>query len=92
MLTDSKESSIIITDSNESVKPKLKEGEQLKADRRKLETAMARACMNTEDLQKASGMPRPSINNVIAGKNIRPGTIGRIAKALNVDVTEILED
>lgn len=38
----------------------LKEGENLKADKRKL--AMAAACMNTEDLQKVSGMPWATIN------------------------------
>lgn len=70
----------------------LKEGEFLKADRKKLELAMAVACMNTEDLQKASNMPRATINNVISGRNVRPGTIGKVAKALSVCVTEILED
>lgn len=53
---------------------------------------MASACMNTEDLQRESNMPRPTINKVISGRNVRPGTIGRVAKALGVDVTEILED
>ena len=66
----------------------MKEGEDLKADRKKLELAMAMACMNTEDLQKASNIPRATLNN----RNVRPGTIGRVAKGLGVDVTEILED
>lgn len=60
------------------------------ADKKKLELAMARACMNTGDLQKAVNMPRPTINNIITGRRIRPGTIGKVAKALQVDVTEIL--
>ena len=64
----------------------------MKADRKKLELAMAMACMNTEDLQKASNIPRSTLNNVISGRNVRPGTIGRVAKGLGVDVTEILED
>lgn len=63
----------------------------MKADRRKLEIAMARACMNTEDLQKSVGIPRPTLNNVIVGRNVRPGTLGRVAVALKVDVTEIIE-
>lgn len=63
----------------------------MKANRRKLEIAMAKACFNADDLQKASGLPRPTVNNVISGRNVRPGTIGRLAKALGVDVTEILE-
>lgn len=64
----------------------------MKANRRKLELAMAAACMNTEDLQKASNIPRATLNNVISGHNVRPGTIGRVAKGLSVDVTEIIED
>lgn len=64
----------------------------MKANRRKLELAMAKACMNTSDLQKAAGMPRPTVNSVIGGRSSRPGTIGRIAKALGIDVTEIIDD
>ena len=56
-----------------------------------LQIAMARNCMNTVDLQKTTGMPRPTVDNVVSGKNVRPGTVGRIAKALGVDVTEIIE-
>jgi len=63
----------------------------MKANKLKLKIAMARACMNTEDIQKTTGMPRPTINNVMTGKNVRPATIGKIAKALSVDVEEILE-
>lgn len=63
----------------------------MKANRRKLEIAMANACMSTADLQKITEMPRPTINNVITGKGVRPTTIGRVAKALNVDVTELID-
>lgn len=64
----------------------------MKADRTKLDLAMARACMNTEDLQKAADMPRPTLNNILTGRNVRPGTFGKVCKALNIDVTEILAD
>lgn len=64
----------------------------MKANRRKLEIAMANACMNAEDLQKKSGLPRPTLNNVISGRSVRTGTIGRVAKALAVNVVDILED
>lgn len=67
------------------------EGESLKADKRKLELAMARACMNAADLVEKAELPRPTVNNVIVGRNVRTGTVGRIAKALGVDVTEIIE-
>ena len=59
-------------------------------DKNKLEIAMANSCMNINDLQKVSSIPRPTLNNIIAGKNIRPKTFGKVAKALGVDVTELL--
>ena len=34
---------------------------------------------------------RHQVQNAIVGKGVRPGTLGRIAKALNVDPTEIME-
>lgn len=64
----------------------------MKADRNKLALAMARACMNAEDLRAKSELPRPTLNGVITGRSVRPGTIGRVAKALQIDVTEILAD
>lgn len=64
----------------------------MKANRKKLELAMARACMSTADLVKTSAMPRPTVNNVITGRDVRPATMGRIARALDVEVTDILDD
>lgn len=64
----------------------------MRANQKKLQIAMAQACMNTEDVQKVSELPRPTLNNVITGRNVRPGTLGRVAKALGCNVTEILED
>lgn len=63
----------------------------MKANRKKLQIAMARASMNTEDLVNKSHMPRPTVNNVIVGRGVRPATLGRIAAALGVDVTEIID-
>lgn len=64
----------------------------MKANKKKLELAMARAQMNTEDLCRKAAMPRPTVGKVIAGCNVRPGTFGKVAAALGVDVSEILED
>ena len=64
----------------------------MKADRKKLELAMARACMNSADLPAAAQLPRPTVQNVIVGKSVRPGTLGRVARALGCDVTEILKE
>ena len=63
----------------------------MKANREKLRLAMARACMNPQDLAKAAEMPPQTVNGVLRGRSVRPATIGRIAKALGVDPTEILE-
>lgn len=63
----------------------------MKADRKKLELAMTRVCMDTKDLAEAAQLPRPTLNNAIVGKGVRPSTLGRIAKALGVDPTEIME-
>ncbi len=64
----------------------------MRANRKKLELAMARAQMSADDLCKKAAMPRPTLNNVIVGRSVRPSTFGRVAAALGVDVTEILED
>lgn len=64
----------------------------MKADRKKLELAMARKCMSTEDLTKAAALPRPTVNNVVTGRSVRPGTLGRIAKALGVDPADIIKE
>lgn len=63
----------------------------MKADREKLTLAMARACMDSRELAAAAQLPRPTLNNAIAGKGVRPSTLGRIAKALGVDPAEIIE-
>lgn len=64
----------------------------MKADRRKLELAMARACMNTDGLVTVTNMPRPTVNNVITGRSVRPATLGRIANALGVDPVELIAE
>ena len=64
----------------------------MKANKSKLQLAMARACMNAADLSKAAQVPRPTVNGILGGRNCKPGTIGKIAQALGVDVVEILEN
>lgn len=64
----------------------------MKVNRLKLELAMARAHMDARDLAEKAGLPRPTLNNAIVGRGSRTSTVGRIATALGVDVTEILED
>lgn len=63
----------------------------MKANRQMLQLAMANACLTTKELAEAAKMPRPSVNNVITGRNVKPATLGKIARALGVPVTDILE-
>lgn len=61
----------------------------MKIDRKKYMLARARACMGQKELE-AAGIPKGTICTALRG-NVKPETAGRIAKALGVDVTEIIE-
>ena len=63
----------------------------MKLDRHKFEIARARACMGQADFEKA-GVPKGTLCRAMGGNGCKPETIGRIAKALGVDVTEIIKD
>ena len=62
----------------------------MKLDRKKFELARARACIGSKDLEKA-GIPKGTLCRIMGGNECRPETIGKLAKALGVDVTEIIE-
>jgi len=47
--------------------------------------------MDTSDLVITTKMPHATVKNVLTGRSVRPATLGRIAKALNVDPEELLE-
>lgn len=62
-------------------------------DLNKLKLIQARACLSTNDLSKETGLARATVSRVLNGKvKATPKTIGLIAKALNVDVVEIVSD
>ena len=60
-------------------------------NREKVCLAMARKCYKTKDLAKKMGISRSRVNTILNSVNIQPSTIGKIAAALDVDVTEIIE-
>lgn len=64
----------------------------MKADKNKLTLAMARACMNPQDLAKAAELPPQTVNGVIRGRSVRPATLGKVARALGVDPAEIINE
>lgn len=67
----------------------VKEVKDLKIDRKKYMLARARACMGQKELE-AAGIPKGTLCTALRG-NVKPETAGKIAKALGVDVTEIIE-
>lgn len=65
----------------------------MKVDIKKLNICVASSCMSLLEISKESGVDAVTINRILSGKqNPRRCTIGRIAKALKIDVTAILED
>lgn len=63
----------------------------MELDRNKINLIMARKGFSAADLAKASNLTRQRINIILNSRNVTPRTVGKIAKALGVDVTEIIE-
>lgn len=60
-------------------------------DLEKLKIAQARACLSVNDLVDETGLVRSTISKVLNGRiNPKPKTLGRIAKALNVNIEDII--
>lgn len=60
-------------------------------DNNKIAVAMARKSFTKTSLAEAVGMSRNRLNVIFNSKKVTPVVVGRIAKALGVDVTEIIE-
>lgn len=56
----------------------------------KLELQMARACKTREDLRDV--LSAGTLRRIRTGEDLRPATVGRIARALGVDVAEIVKE
>jgi transcriptional regulator with XRE-family HTH domain len=53
---------------------------------------MANACMTIGELSKKSGVSKTALSNYTTGKsNPKPATLGKIARALNVEVEDLIE-
>ena len=64
----------------------------IKLDGRKLTIELARHEMSVSQLAELSGLNRNSVVAIRKNGMCKTQTAGRIARALNVDVTEILAD
>lgn len=63
----------------------------MKIDNKKLAVAMANACLNFKDLCNRAGVSEIGLRQIRAGtRNPKPITVGKIARALNVNVQEII--
>lgn len=64
----------------------------MKLNKEKLEILIATNCFTNEMLAETSGISRPMISKYVSGKiEPRPIIVGKIAKALNCEVTDIIE-
>ena len=63
----------------------------MKVNRKKLTLARARACMGQKDLE-AAGIPKVTLSRIMNGGEARPETIGKLARALGCDVTDIIDN
>ena len=68
----------------------MERGENMKLNRQKYELARAKSCKGFGAIV-AAGVPKGTLCRAIGGSDVRPETIGKIAKALECDVTEIIE-
>lgn len=57
----------------------------------KLQLAMATACMNPYDLCKAVSIQYQTYRRISGGYNCKLATVGKIAKALNVPVENLID-
>ena len=64
----------------------------MEISKRKINIILARKQMTTIELAKNYGVSRARILAILKSEELTPVCVGRLAKALDVDVTEILED
>lgn len=64
----------------------------MKISKSKLNIALARKQWNQRDLRDNAIVSAQTILNLNKGKSVMPATVGKIAAALGVDVTEIIEE
>ena len=64
----------------------------MKIDRKKLETNLANKCINISELSSKADVSMTTLQRVQSGYEVKPRTVGLIARALGVSVDAIIED
>ena len=62
----------------------------MRLSKKKIEIIQAKHGLSNEDIAKKCGITRQRVSCILNSINVYPKTAGMIAKALGVDVTEIL--
>ena len=63
----------------------------MRMSRKKVNIALARKQMTVTELAEAYGVRRARMNVILNSQVVTPVCAGRVAKALDVDVTEIID-
>lgn len=63
----------------------------MRMSRKKVNIALARKQMTVSELAEAYGVSRARMNVILNSQVVTPVCAGRVAKALDVDVTEIID-
>lgn len=64
----------------------------MKLDRKKIYIILSRKLMTVTELAEVYGVSRARMNVILNQREVSIVSAGRMAKALNCDVTEILEE
>lgn len=64
----------------------------MKISKEKFECALARSLINPQNLAKKAELSYPVICRALNGFDIKPLSVGKIARALGVDPADIIED
>ena len=64
----------------------------MRLNKEKVSLIMAEQDLYQKDLSEKAKMSRGNLSTIINGKNCQPRTAYKIAKALGVDVVEIVEE
>ena len=65
-------------------------GEKMKISKIKLEIALANECMNPSELCKKANIQQQTYRRIASNGECKPATVGKVAKALNVKVEDLV--
>jgi len=71
---------------------KIRKGEKMRLNVKKYELLLAQKCLTVNELSDHCGISPITLSKLKNKHEARPQTIGKIAKALNVLVEEIVQD